>query len=483
MFNVGEETEAEPAPAPAVETKAIPINASQTPAQVPEAATQWAERFAQEKIDPAHVRQAVRNLMKQGQPAQAIDLMQAAIQNGQSQPWMYETLGIAMELDGRSKEDIERAVMSACDFSTSPDQLLLIAQYLSHINLDARALDVYRQITKLPGLHPEAYALGLRAAQRVEDAAGIRWATVGILENSWPTEQQAIYDTAFRVAKSTLEAMEAASDPLAADYRSQLEKALARDVVIEVTWTGDADIDLIVEEPGGTVCSLQQPRTTGGGVCTGDIASQDSAEKATALSEKYLNAQAFPGTYRARLRKIYGDVVAGKAIVDVYKHYGTERQVHERQHIALRDDSDAMVVFELEEGRRLESLQAQQVEVALQRQQTINQNVLAQQLGDFSDPRISPVRGPGRDFDLARRLALNGQVGAVGFQPIIQTLPDGVQMTATGVVSADRRYVRITASPSFTGIGDVTNFSFASQVQSGGGGGGGIGGGGGGGGI
>jgi hypothetical protein len=391
---------------------------------------------------------------------------------------MYESLGIAMEIDGRSKEDIERAVMSACDFSTSPDQLLLIAQYLSHIGLDHRALDVYRQVTKVPGLHPEAYALGLRAAQRVEDAAGIRWATVGILGNDWPMEQQEIYDTAFRVAKSTLESMEAAKDPLAPEYRSQLEKALSRDVVIEVTWTGDADVDLIVEEPGGTVCSLQQPRTTGGGVCTGDIASQDTADKSQALSEKYLNAQAFPGTYRARLRKIYGDVVAGKVIVDVYKHRGTEREQHERQHIKIHDDSDAMIVFELEDGRRLQSLQAQQVEVALQRQQAISQSVLTQRLGDFSDPRIAPFRGPGGDLSLSRRLALNGQIGAVGYQPIIQTLPQGVQMTAQGVVSADRRYVRITSSPSFTGIGDVQNFEFATQVQSGGGGGFGGGGGG-----
>jgi hypothetical protein len=263
-----------------------------------------------------------------------------------------------------------------------------------------------------------------------------------------------------------------------------LQNALARDVVIEVSWTGNADIDLIVEEPGGTVCSLQQPRTIGGGVCSGDVASQDTPEKATGLSEQYQNAQAFPGTYRARLRKIYGDVVAGKVIVDVYKYRGTDREVHERQHLAVRDDSDVMVVFELEDGRRMESLQEQQVQVALGRQQAVNQTVLAQQLGqqlgDFSDPRIRPIRGPGGDFDLSRRLAMSGQLGAVGFQPIIQTLPDGVQMTATAVVSADRRYVRVSSSPSFTGVGDVATFSFASQVQSGGGGGG-LGGGGGGG--
>jgi hypothetical protein len=48
------------------------------------------------------------------------------------------------------------------------------------------------------------------------------------------------------------------------------------------------------------------------------------------------------------------------------------------------------------------------------------------------------------------------------------------------VVSADRRYVRISTAPSFTGIGDVTTFTFAGQAQEAGAGGGGAGGGGGG---
>jgi hypothetical protein len=49
--------------------------------------------------------------------------------------------------------------------------------------------------------------------------------------------------------------------------------------------------------------------------------------------------------------------------------------------------------------------------------------------------------------------------------PIIITLPEGTQLFATAVVSADRRYVRISASPSFTGIGNVTTFTFAGAGQ------------------
>ena len=62
-------------------------------------------------------------------------MIQAALRHGQPQPWMYESLGIAMELDGRSKTEIERAVMSAADFASSPDELMYIA------SLSCRGLD------------------------------------------------------------------------------------------------------------------------------------------------------------------------------------------------------------------------------------------------------------------------------------------------------------------------------------------------------
>ena len=48
------------------------------------------------------------------------------------------------------------------------------------------------------------------------------------------------------------------------------KKLDVRDVTVSVTWTGEADVDLVVEEPAGTVCSLQNPRTTAGGVMLGD---------------------------------------------------------------------------------------------------------------------------------------------------------------------------------------------------------------------
>jgi hypothetical protein len=52
----------------------------------------------------------------------------------------------------------------------------------------------------------------------------------------------------------------------------------------------------------------------------------------------------------------------------------------------------------------------------------------------------------------------------VGYRPVITTLPEGANMTATAVISADRRYVRITAVPLFSQVGDVIVFSLQSGV-------------------
>jgi hypothetical protein len=139
-----------------------------------------------------------------------------------------------------------------------------------------------------------------------------------------------------------------------------------------------------------------------------------------------------------------------------------------------------MVVFDLNHGRRAEPIEAAQLASAVKRQQAISRSILAQQLTSGSDPGVAPVR-PFGPFS-GRGAFLGG--GAVGFQPIVITLPTGTSLSALAVVSHDRRYVKIAVQPLFSDIGNVQTFTFAGQAQpvpAGGAGGGGQGGGAGGG--
>lgn len=103
-------------------------------------------------------------------------------------------------------------------------------------------------------------------------------------------------------------------------------------------------------------------------------------------------------------------------------------------------------------------------------------------------PKVTMYNGQFASItDQTQRYLVIGQIpnlapGAVGFQPIVAPFPDGISLTVSGVVSADRRYVRLSMSPFFSQIIDVQTFTNVNAGGAGGlgGGGGGFGGGGGG---
>jgi hypothetical protein len=86
-------------------------------------------------------------------------------------------------------------------------------------------------------------------------------------------------------------------------------------------------------------------------------------------------------------------------------------------------------------------------------------------------------------------LAPHSRAQAVAFQPVVSSFPNGATLSATPVVSADRRYVRLTVNPVFNSLIGFDAFSVPAAVSGGGvngglpgilggGGGGGLGGGG-----
>ena len=403
--------------------------------------------------------------MGASRPEQVTALIQAALRAGVPQPWMYESLGIAMELAGQSKKEIERAIMSAADFSTSATELLYIAQYLSRVGFDQRALGLYQQVVRMDSMCQEAYLLGLRAAQRSDNIEGIQWATVGILSQAWPKEQSAAPKVAYRVANATLEQLgKEGRNKEREDYQGRLQAAFARDCIVRISWTGDADVDLFVEEPAGAICSSTTPRTTGGGLMLGDGTANQKDGPDTGLVETYICPRGFAGTYRARVHRVWGEVAAGKVTVEILTNFGTDQFQRQQQQVDL-GKNDAVVIFDLEKGHRKKPLEAEKLARAVRRQQQIGHAILAQQIDSISDRSIIPLRP---EAARRRRLAL-GQ-GAVGYQPVIITLPEGTTFSATGVVSADRRYVRVSPVPFFSTIREVQTFTYAGRAQQVGGG-------------
>ncbi len=412
----------------------------------------WDHYFARFAPTERAVRDAVRQLMLQEQFAHVIGLIHTSLRDHQAQPWMYEVLTLAMEADGRTPEEIERAVMSAADFADNPADMMHLGAYMARLGLNVRAMQMFRQVAQAEPLWVEPYMHGLKVARNTGDVDGIRWATIGILSQAWTNDHADVWELGLFVANDTLSRLRAdqKTEAEAKEFEAALDEAVERDCVVRVSWTGDADIDLLVEEPPGTVCSVQTPRTSGGGVMLGDGFSRDTADT-RGYEEVYVCPKGFDGTYRVLVRRVWGNVTAGKVNVEVIKHYRGRKAERFARSVPLKKD-EAWLVFDLEGGRRREALEEHQLANAANVQMAVSRQVLSQQLAAAEDPAAS---------------APFGRPGAVGYQPVVITLPEGANLAATAVVSADRRYVRITTVPLFSGIAEVNTFSSATDASSG----------------
>ncbi|MDO4574902.1 MAG: hypothetical protein Q4D98_06770 [Planctomycetia bacterium] len=416
------------------------------------------EGASEERLEEsqAEVREAVRKYRVSKNFAGIIDLVNAALLHGQVQTWMYETLAIAMVMDERPADEVERAMTSALEFCNDPNQMLLIGSYLENLGFPQRALLIYEQLGKLFPNDPQPFVFGLKLASRpdVDDVAGIQWASLGLLRQDAGEDRQADWRNAMYSAKAMVERLNKGGKTSEAErFAASLKEALVRDCRITVSWTGDADIDLYVEEPNGSICSQRNRRSAGGGVLTRESASRQTGRDGSARAvETYVCAQGFTGNYNVLVKKMWGEVVGDKVLVDIALHAGTEKEHHIKKVVKLDGDSFG-VAFTMTHGRRTDSLQAQRL---VEKVKEVKTSQLAKQLVDNLDQKAladysSTTSGGYQPYYVN---------GAVGYKPEILWLPEGAQLSAQGVISADRRYVRITASPLFSTIPETRIFNY-----------------------
>jgi hypothetical protein len=467
----------------------------------------FAARTDEKAPSEASVRETVRYLMKGHKFDHVIACIYAALRNQQGQPWMYEALGLAMQADQRTPDEVERVLLSALDFATNPLEVMYLAQYMARSGLEKRALQLYRQASLVIPAAPQPYVTGLQLAQKINDEEGIQWATLGILSQPWPNDQIEVWNMGWNAAQAMLDRLKSENRKEDAEaYQKAVNEALCRDLVVIVSWTGDADVDLLVEEPAGSVCSFRVPYTLSGGIMLGDSVARSKKDelKGQGAQEAYVCPKGFNGDYRIMVRRVWGKVTADKVTVDVIWHYWTDKERTMRKQVDV-SGGEAVCVVDLEDGRRTEPLEQQQVVNAVANQLGLNMlfyGIQQQQQGmnpRNDGPQVARQLDAQNDASAAGSMARSrakqiGEIprginpvnpffmrGATGYQPVITSLPQGAQMFTTAVVSADRRYVRVTPIPIFSVVSQVNTFNYVSGASgtSGGGGQGGFGGGGG----
>lgn len=408
-------------------------------------------------------------LHNSGKHEQVIAAIEAALVNGQSQPWMYEVLALSMEIAGRPKSEVERALLSGVDFAGADfESMMFSAAYLTRFGANAAALRMYRQASRLAPTRPEPYILALKLARGGQDADAVQWAATGVLNYDWGYGHQERHKQAVDAFEELIQNTHRLPASEREFQRQALSAALSearkRDLYLRLSWNGEGDLDLIVEEPAGTVCSVETPYSPGGGVLVHD----GHGPQQTNCYEEYICAVGSPGTYHVKIRHVWGSIVGKRAQLTIARYLGTPQEVTQvvPVSIGLRD---TVVRISLPHGRRTEltpmAVQLSRPEVPQKRRGNLLQMTAASL---DADARRSAQR-----FAASRNLGFTPPAGQnVGYTPVITTLSEGIAMSAQAVVSGDRRYVRLTVVPNFSTITDVFTFSFVNFGGGGGAGGG-----------
>jgi len=418
----------------------------------------WRDFFKQNHPESSQVAQLVVRLHDAKRDKDVVAVLEAAILNGQSEAWMYEILASAMQVIGRPPADVERVLLSAVDFSAvDVPNMLLSAAYLNRYGMQSRALSMYRQATQLSPSHPDAYVQGLKLARETKDLDGLEWASAGILTQFWNQNHEDLHrqaDDAVAEAEQLLKKL--ANPDRTAKFRATIADARQRDLVLKLTWTGNADLDLSVSEPLGTVCSRQNKFSRGGGVLVHD----GYGPKIENAHELYVCPKAAPGEYKVTIQYVVGNVVGKQAKLTIIRHQGTPTETTESQVVTLAG-RETVLRLGLKVGRRTDL--AAEVPIAYiprpappDRYQVASSILQAGYTKADQAKQIERIRQ--RDVLFQN---LGGFQAAV--QPVVRNVSEGVQMGAMAVVSADRRYVRLSLNPTFTAITDVFTFTFAGR--------------------
>ena len=393
-------------------------------------------------VNAAHI------LSEAGEYDQTAEVLKATIRHGRANAdWTHEALALALRSSMASPAEIERASLSGIDLDPkNAKEYIKAAKAESELGRNAAAIALCQRAATLEPNLPDAYANALVYVERSTDVATdvVGWATSNLLKRDW-TNDGVDYSkqTKARVAKIAKKLTDAGRNADADKVNRGLSESKSRDLIVEVRWQGQGDLDMSVAEPSGAVASATAKRTSGGGVLKCDILEQGDDDR----SEIYSAAEAFSGTYRVVVKTSLGRAVGNKALVKVTKFAGTPKEAFEIFSLDLSDPKP--IEFKLDGGvrRDLASVPADEDSKARVLTTAAPKSYVPSGVGGgvgLANPDLTVFTGGGA----AANLPLVTASVETQFDSISPVLP-GVRVV--GKVSSDRNTLEYTASTVFTG--------------------------------
>ncbi len=274
--------------------------------------------------------------------------------NSNREPWMYEAMALAIEMNKGKPEDVKKTLGYAADmaFKTgNPNDLVSVADLLFLHKTYERVGPLLDMAAEKVPHRSEPLIMSINLARATRDPKRMGDAVQRLLELGWPGDDDRFRLEARQQAESLAKRLrEDGRDDEAEALMARLPEAEARDLFLRLTWVGDADLDLVVEEPLGATARYQTPRTVFGGSILKN-------GYGTHPEEVYVCPRAFDGDYTIRVETIAVDpkTPVMQATLEAILHEGAPDEQKQVRTIKL-GPAATPVVISLKGGRRKTTL-------------------------------------------------------------------------------------------------------------------------------
>jgi hypothetical protein len=312
----------------------------------------WSDYYLKHDESSAQLRETVRLLNLSRKFTDVHAALTGYLQHTTSpEPWMYEALALAVEMIQGKPEDVHTALRYAADLaqkSHNPNHLVSVADKLLLKGDLERVGPLLDEAASRVPHRAEPLVMSINLAQKTKDPKRMADSIDRLLSLGWPGNDEYFR----REARSQAEKLAATLNregrtEEANNLVASLPAAESRDVVISLTWDGDADFDLAVTEPLGAVAQYAMPRTVfGGSIIKNGYGNHPE--------ELYVCPRGFNGNYTVRIATVYTNPnkPPTRLTLETVTHEGTP-EAQKRSVTLVPDDPGAKpAVVTLKDGRR-----------------------------------------------------------------------------------------------------------------------------------
>lgn len=324
----------------------------------------WDNYYKTHKEVPAEFQRTVAELLRDKNYAHAEAAIKFYINQNpkQSEPWMYEWLVKTIEFRHGSPDEVKQAISYASVLakkSRNPTDLIRVADmmvlrdFYGPVGPSGYQTNIGELVDQAAQILPTNMVppmMSVNLAVKTKDPARLADAADRLLSLGWPGIDDRIRADLATQVNLLKQSLNDEGHTVEADtLTKKVDASRVRDLFVSLKWTGDADIDLIVEEPLGATAQYRTPRTVFGGAMLKNGYGKHP-------EEVYVCPRAFNGTYTIRVDSIYNDEskpIHEATLTVITQEGGADEK---RQQYTVNLDKPTPVVVNLTNGRRKDVL-------------------------------------------------------------------------------------------------------------------------------